>query len=301
MAILIAWRKDERDAFENVMCLLRIDALQLHEHGPLVVPSATVLKHGRIIDHSMSVAISDLELVLVIAERALLSCGTFKLSPNYNVCCCSVVILLMGCGAAGFLFLLYRLWSINGDFTEHSDLLFSFLPELWICLFLENLHVLVGYCEFECSGWHEATHRALPLKVHTCLRAALTEDVLAWEFRRPHHDHHTDRALRSDLEIYVLHCSHLCFLRRHAFNFFFLLCDALFVCPGLVVGKPSQPFTFFDCQEQVPLECFIIERSITTLLSLLFGAIGGNALLLFTYEKCSSFFSWHYHGRVITA
>ena len=183
------------------MCLRRIDALQLHEHGPLVVPPATVLKHGRIIDRSMPVAISDLEFVLVITERALLGCGilTFKLRPNYNVCCRSIVILLSGWGAAGLLFLLYRLRSINGDFTEHSDLLFSFLPELWICLLLEDLHVLVGYCEFERPGWHEATHWALPLKVHTCLRAALTEDVLAWEFRWPHHDHHTDRALRSYL------------------------------------------------------------------------------------------------------
>ena len=249
------------------MSFRRINALQLHKHGPLVVPPATVLEHRCIIDHSMSVAISDLELVLVLAERALLSSIgilTFKLCPNYYVCC-SVVILLLGCGATGLLFLLYRLWSINGDFTELSDLLFSLLPVLWICLLFERLHVLVGYCEFKCPRRHEATHRALPLKVHTGLRAALTEDVLAWEFRWPHHDHHADCALGSDLEINILHCSHLCFLRRHAFNFFFLLCDPLFVCLSLFVGKPSQPFAFLDSQEQVPLECFIIERSIATL------------------------------------
>ena len=278
------------------MRLRRIDALQLHEHGPLVVPPAPVLKQRRIFESSVSVAISNLELVLVIAERTLLSSVgilTFKLGLNYKVCC-AIVILSLGCGASLLLFLFWLLWSINIDFSELGDLLFSFLPDLWICLFLESLQILVRNCEFESPRWQESTHRALPLKVHTCLRATLTEDVLAWEFRWPHHDHHTDRAFRCNLEINVLHCSHLCFLRRHAFNFFFLLCNALFVCPVLFISKSSQPFTLLYSQEQVPLECCIIERSVLNILSPLPLLI--SLRLLFGTELIS----WHlYHGRII--
>ena len=244
MAIVIALREDEVDAFENVMSLRRIDALQLHKHGPLVVPPAPVLEHRCIVKCAMSVAISDFELVFVLAERGLLVL-TFELCLNYKVCG-SVVVLWPCCGDWLFLFLLLLLWSINGNFSELGDLLLSFLPELWVCLFLESLHVLVGNCEFKRLWWHESAHRALPLKVHTCLRASLTEDMLAWEDGWPHHDHHADCALRSNLEINILHRSHLCFLCRHAFDFFFLLCNTLLVSLFLFVSEPSQPFTFLD-------------------------------------------------------
>ena len=57
------------------MCLRRIDVLQLHKHGPLVVTPAPVIKQWCIFDSSISIAIPDLELVRVLAERArLLDC-----------------------------------------------------------------------------------------------------------------------------------------------------------------------------------------------------------------------------------
>ena len=53
------------------MCLRRIDVLQLHKHGPLVVTPAPVIKQWCIFDSSVSIAISDIELVRVLAERAM--------------------------------------------------------------------------------------------------------------------------------------------------------------------------------------------------------------------------------------
>ena len=123
----------------------------------------------------MAIAIFDFQIVRIRPKLA------FQRSTNLEI----VVVLLLSCSATSeslfrfLLLLVYLWWALHIDLSELGDLLLSFLPSLWVDLFLERLDELFGDIEAEISWRHESTHGTLPFEIHTCHGTGLTEDVLA--------------------------------------------------------------------------------------------------------------------------
>ena len=123
----------------------------------------------------MSIAIFDFKIVRIRPKVA------FQLSTNLKI----IVVLLLSCSTTSeslfrfLLLLVYLRWALHCDLSELGDLLLSFLPGLWVDLFLESLDELFGDIEAEISLRHESTHGTLPFEIHTCHGTSLTKDVLA--------------------------------------------------------------------------------------------------------------------------
>ncbi len=118
-----------------------------------MIAASSVLQNRCVIDHSMPIAVLELE--------------------HKHALCCSAIVCSLSTVCEDS-----RLLAFGAQY-DGTGLFVSGLPDFRVGLVANLAHQVFIDCEFKVLGWDETAHGALILKLHAGFRAPFAENMLA--------------------------------------------------------------------------------------------------------------------------